>query len=353
MARREDIKRILVRVPNWIGDAVMCLPALDSLKALYPGADITVLAKPWTAPVFMDNPVLKDIMYYDTAGEHKGFKGRLSLISQIKQKKFDLAVLFQNAFEAALLALMARIPRRAGYARELRTLLLTRRVPFTTDIEKTHHVFYYLNIVKALGGGVPTEPRPLIHLKEGEIEWAREFLKEKGFTPDSSIIGCAPGASFGPAKRWPPGRFSSALEGLARELQATPLIFGGPDDSREAGEVEKGLTDKGIRCLNLAGKVHLRQFMAIAGRLKLFITNDSGPMHIAAALGVPTVAVFGSTDPVLTGPVGSRVRVVTKDLECSPCFKRECPEPFHYECFEAVEPGDVAGAARHLLGEVV
>jgi heptosyltransferase-2 len=332
----------------------MCLPALESLKALYPGADITVLAKPRTAPVFLYNPALKDVLYYDAGGEHKGLKGRLRLVSMIKQKKFDLAVLFQNAFEAALMACLARIPRRMGYARDLRTLLLTKPVPFTEDIKRTHHVYYYLNIVKELGGVVPAEPRPVISLKREELEWARCFLKEKGFSgADEALVGCAPGASFGPAKRWPPGRFSAALEGLARDLPAGALIFGGLEDTREAEAVEKGLTGAGVRCLNLAGKVNLRQFMALAGRLKLFITNDSGPMHIAAALGVPTVAVFGSTDPTLTGPVGSRVRVVKKDLECSPCFKRECPEPFHYECFKAVKPWDVVEAARGLLGEVV
>jgi heptosyltransferase-2 len=358
MAQRENIKKILVRVPNWIGDAVMCLPALEGLKALYSMADITVLAKPWTAPVFENNAFVADILYYGTGGRHKGISGKLRLVSNIKQKRFDLAILFQNAFEAALLAFLARIPERVGYARDFRTMFLTKPVAFNDKIKKTHHVFYYLNIVKELGGVCPVEPRPFIHLKEEEIEWAQGFLKEKGISLEEggeALIGCAPGASFGPAKRWPPERFSEALDILARDFSAVPVIFGSGGDIEPASQVSEGLSHRGVRHLNLAGKVHLRQFMTIAALLKLFITNDSGPMHIAAALGIPTVAIFGSTDPALTGPFGSQVRVVTKNLECSPCFERVCGniEELHYECLKAVKAEDVVGASRSLLGEVV
>jgi heptosyltransferase-2 len=352
MAQREDIKKIIVRVPNWIGDAVMCLPALESLKALCPQADITVLAKPRTAPVFENNPSVTEIFLYDAGGEHKGVWGKLRLAIEIKQKGFDLAVLFQNAFEAALIAFLAGIPRRVGYARDLRTWFLTRPVSFTEEVKKAHHVVYYLNIVKDIGGGFPARRTPYISLMERELDRAREFLKEKEVFDGESLIGCAPGASFGPAKRWPPERFTRALEALSEDLSATVLIFGGEGDLGEASLVADGLSESGVRHLNLAGEVGLRQFMAIASFLKLFITNDSGPMHIAAALGVPTVAVFGSTDPTLTGPAGSHVRVIKEYLECSPCFERTCPYG-HYECFKAVEPGDVAGVAKSLLGEVV
>jgi heptosyltransferase-2 len=316
----------------------MCLPALEGLKALYKMADITVLAKSWTAPVFENNPSVADIFYYDAGERHKGASGKLRLVSEIKQKRFDLAILFQNAFEAALLAFLARIPERVGYARDFRTMLLTKPVAFTDEIKKIHHVFYYLNIVKELGGVCTVEPWPVIRLKEEEIEWAQGFLKEKGVFAEGggeALIGCAPGASFGPAKRWPPERFSGVLERLSKDLAAsgnacsgnacsggacsgnacTALIFGGQGDIEAATLLSKGLTERGVKNLNLAGKVRLRQFMAITALLKLFITNDSGPMHIAAALGIPTVAIFGSTDPALTGPVGSQVRVVTKNLE--------------------------------------
>jgi heptosyltransferase-2 len=360
MAQNQILKKILIRVPNWIGDAVMCLPAIESLRALYPGAGITVLAKPWTAPVFENNPCVANILYYNAGGEHKGVSSKLRLVSEIKQKRFDLALLFQNAFEAAFMAFLARIPERVGYARDLRTWLLTKPVPFSEEIKKAHHVFYYLNIVKELGGAFPVEPRPFIRLRKEELDWARGFLGGKGLSNGEPLIGCSPGASFGPAKRWAPGRFSGALETLTRELSAsgsasTALIFGGGDDIEAASLVSEGLSERGIRHLNLAGKITLRQFMAIAALLKLFITNDSGPMHIAAALGVPTVAVFGSTDPSLTGPIGNQVRVVAKDLECSPCFERVCgnTEGVLYECLEAVKGEDVVGAARSLLGEVV
>jgi heptosyltransferase-2 len=244
------------------------------------------------------------------------------------------------------MAFLARIPERVGYARDLRTWLLTKPVPFTEEIKKAHHVFYYLNIVKELGGAFPVEPRPFIRLRKEELDWARGFLGGKGLSNGEPLIGCSPGASFGPAKRWAPERFSGALETLTRDLSAsgsacsgsacsgsasTALIFGGGDDIEAASLVSEGLSERGIRHLNLAGKITLRQFMAIAALLKLFITNS------------------------LTGPIGNQVRVVAKDLECSPCFERVCgnTEGVLYECLEAVKGEDVVGAARSLLGEVV
>lgn len=351
----DNIGKILVRSPNWIGDAVMALPAVAALKELYPKAEITVLAKPWTVPVFENNPAVTEIIEYDSRGAHKGFiSGKLSLACELKKRGFDMAVLFQNAFEAAFISRLAGIPRRVGYARDLRSLLLTKAIRVTDEIKRQHHIFYYLNIIAELGEGEVKIPDslelavPVINLNNAELKRADEILASAGIDEKRLVIGAAPGASFGPAKRWPIERFAEVLNKLNRELGTVPIILGGPDDV-ESAERLKALVDG--ECLNLAGKTSLREFMAVTKRLGLFITNDSGPMHIAAALGTPTVALFGSTDPIATGPVGERVKVVRVDMDCSPCFKRVCPLE-HLDCLNNITADMVFDVSLKLLGEV-
>lgn len=345
MTGKREIKKIIARVPNWIGDAVLSLCALEGLQSLYPSCEITVLAKARVIPVFENNPHVKDIMEYDDKGRHRGLRGRVTLSGEIKKRGFHLAVLFQNAFDAAFIAFISGIPERAGYARDLRTQLLTKAVRVTGEMKKRHQVFYYLNIVKELGGSIPASPAPEIFISKDEAAWARGFLKEKGLDK-TPLCGAAPGASYGPAKRWTPEGFAGVLSFFSRERNLVPLIFGGPEDS----DACKGVSELvGARHLDLSGKVTLRQFMALVSNIKVFITNDSGPMHIAAALGVPTVAVFGSTDPALTGPVGRSTAVVIKKAECSPCFERVCRYR-HYKCLSLVRGDDVIGAAQGLIG---
>jgi len=341
-----SVKKILVRAPNWIGDAVMCLPALGALKAKYPGSEISVLTRARAVPVFERNPAVSELIVYDDKSEHRGLKGRLRLSAELKEKGFGLAVLFQNAFDAAFISYISRIPERAGYARDLRTQLLTVKVPVTDEIKKKHQVYYYLNIIEALGGGAPKVEAPRIYLSGAEEEWAEGFLEKNGLT-GARLLGISPGASYGPAKRWPEASFSELIDGFSASDGTVGIIFGGPEDRDTAKLVSEGTS---TRHLNLAGSITLRQFMALLKRTGLFVTNDSGPMHIAAALGVPTVAIFGSTDPVLTGPFGGLSRVVIKKAPCNPCFDRVCRYG-HYECLTAITPADVRVAAEGLLRE--
>ena len=341
----KDAKKILVRAPNWIGDAVMALPALEALKALYRKADITVLAKGRTVPVFQNNPHISEIIEYDDKRRHSGISGRLKLGGEIKRRGFDTAVLFQNAFDAAFLSFISGIPKRIGYARDFRSRLLTNAIPVTDEIKKVHQAFYYLNIVKTLGGEVPPRPLPRIYISPAERSWVEEFVSDNGLKR-AFLIGAAPGASYGPAKRWPPEKFAEALTILCEGRNGFPLIFGGPEDKEACREVSKMLK---MRHLDLSGKVYLRQFMALVARLNLFITNDSGPMHVGSALSTPTVAIFGSTDATLTGPLGPFAKVIKREIDCSPCFERTCKFK-HYRCLE-VEPKEVARAAEALLKE--
>ncbi|MEE9542986.1 MAG: lipopolysaccharide heptosyltransferase II [Thermodesulfobacteriota bacterium] len=339
------MERILVRAANWIGDAVMSLPALDALKLHFPRAEITVLAKPRTAPIFENNPAVSDIIIYDSIGAHKGLNGRMKLAGVLRERDFALAVLFQNAFEAALIAFLAGIPRRAGYARDLRSVFLTDPVEVTAGIKKQHQVYYYLNIIKELGGGEVENPLPKITLTSGEEEWANAFLSAQGIEKGTPVIGVSPGASYGPAKRWAPENFSFVLNAVSKSSGAEVLIFGSEEDTEIARVLSSGLT---VKHHNLAGKTTLREFMAIAARLDLFLTNDSGPMHIGAALGAPTLAIFGSTSDELTGPLGHRVKVVREPIDCAPCFERECKYG-HYECLTKIEAAQVLAEAVALM----
>ncbi len=348
MEKIDNIRKILLRSPNWIGDAVMSLPATSALKELYPEAAITVLTKPWTAPVYLNNPAISDVITYDTAGEHKGLLGKLRLAGVIKKRGFDMAVLFQNAFEAAFLARLGRVPERVGFARDMRTMLLTVPVELPPSLKGEHEALHYLHLVEAIGGVVPSRVTPKIYVTDKEREWAREFLSKEGFSVDSrTLIGIFPGASFGPAKRWSTENFRGVIEGLSTEQYGSPvpIVFGVGEDSEAASAILKDLK---IDSLDLTGRFGLREFFALATQLKLFISNDSGPMHAAAALGVPTVAVFGSTDPSRTAPLGEDVRVVQNKIDCAPCFKRECPYG-HYECLETVRVEDVLNASIPYL----
>lgn len=336
-----SIRKILVRAPNWIGDAVMCLPALEALKSLYPSAEIHLLAKQRVVPVFENNPAVS--AFITVGGGHNGFFGALRLSKELREHDFDLAVLFQNAFGAALVAFLSGIRERVGYARDMRSGLLTKAVPATAAIRKRHQVFYYLNIIEALGAKPQASPVPKIFITGAERKAAREFLEKQGLA-GRPVFGAAPGAAFGPAKKWPVERFASVLKGLTDEHKGAALVFGGPDD-REACAAVKAAFPAAI---DLSGKMTLRESMALVELAQVFITNDSGPMHLAAALGTPTVGIFGSTEDSLTGPVGPSVAVVREKTECSPCFKRECRFG-HYDCLRKVEASVVLAKAREMI----
>ncbi len=355
MPDKDIIKRILVRVPNWIGDAVISMPGLHALKRLYPEADITVLAKARTLPLYLSKEkIVKDVIEYDPSGPHSGFSGKFRLVNQLRPRKFQMAVLFQNAFEAALIAFMAGIPKRVGYARDLRTPLLTQPIDFDEHISKKHQVFYYLNIIKELGLDLSLDglELPQVSIGRDDAERALVVMAEYGLDSDTAMVGVAPGASFGPAKRWPIERYHEVLERLSRERNLTPVIFGGGDDIEVSTALSMSLTSGGIEHVNFAGKTSLREFIAIAGRTRLFITNDSGPMHVVAALGVPTAAIFLSTSTALTGPLGRCVKVLYKKIECSPCFKRECPFG-HYNCMKTISAQELYAASVGLLAKSV
>jgi len=341
-------QRILVRATNWVGDAVMTLPALAALHHACPRAEIEVLARPWAAAVYAAAPGVSAVLAYDKDGAHAGAGGVLKLARELKARRYDWAMLLQNAFEAALLAWLARIPMRLGYSRDGRGLLLTHAARLSPELARVHETSYYLYILRQ-AGLVPADPPaegvpPVLHLREEDRAWAGEFLADKGLA-EARLLGLAPGAAFGPAKMWPADRFAAAARELG-DLWDAVVLLGSHGEAPACQAVAREL--EGRKVLDLAGVTNLGQALALLERMQLLITNDSGLMHAAAALGRPTLAVFGSTNPVTTGPLGPRAALVRGEAECAPCLKPTC-ERGNLACFTSVAPETVAAQARELL----
>ena len=340
----ERIQRLLIRSANWIGDAVMTTPAVQAIRKGFPNAHISLLAKPWVAPVFEKSDHIDRLLIYDGERRHKGFFGKFRLARDLEQYDFDAAILLQNAFEAALISFLAEIPIRIGYSRDARRLLLTHAVPCTKEIKTKHQTEYYLNILRRIG--IESDNRSLyLNLNQNDRLRAKKILSEQHLSLDDKIIGINPGATYGPAKQWPPDRFARLADRIHAFTGVRIIIFGGPGDQKLGQEISEKMRH---RPLDLSGKTSLGEAMALIEKCDLFITNDSGLMHVAAALDVPLVAVFGSTNPVATGPLGSHSRVVQATLPCSPCLKSECPEG-HLNCMDLIDVDQVFDAAREML----
>jgi heptosyltransferase II len=337
---QENLNRILIRGTNWIGDAIMTLPAVASIRATYPKSHIAMLAKPWVADIYRLFSDLDEILIYESKFDNP--TGVLRLSQTLKEKKFDAAILLQNAIEAAIIALLARIPMRAGFDSDARGLLLTHHVPCTNEIKKVHQIDYYLEMVKTLGCFPVTRE---LHMETKiNIPEARNVLRK--FIPDEkkTIIGIAPGATYGPAKKWLPERFAAVADRLSKDFSAQIIMMGGKADGETAQEVQKSAN---VEFINLCGKTTVWEAVYLISQCRLFISNDSGLMHVAGALNIPTVAIFGSTNPVTTAPAGNKSVIVRKAVPCSPCLKKTCPSDFR--CMKLVSMEDVLQVAQNLF----
>ncbi|MBI5196446.1 MAG: HAD-IIIA family hydrolase [Nitrospirae bacterium] len=376
-------KKILIRGVNWIGDAVLTLPAVRAVRVAYPDAYISLLVKPWGSGIFEESPDINEIIIYED--RFNTAAGKFKLAKILRAKKFDMAILLQNAFDAALVAWLSGIPARIGYGTDCRSLLLTKivtvqRSAFSVQrkngkkITRLHQVYYYLNLLKEALNIEPCGIEPYIYLKKDEAYEARNLLNSSFILhPSSLIIGINPGAAYGSAKRWVPKKFAGLIRRIIVELNGNVILFGSKSELEITDEIIRlvngeqsapgkkltvnsplpfsnplRITHYASRILNLAGKTSLRQLAALISECDAFITNDSGPMHIASAMSVPLVAIFGSTDPNATGPLGARHKVISKELSCSPCLKRKCPEG-HLNCMEAVNVDDVFNALTEVL----
>jgi heptosyltransferase-2 len=324
-------------MPNWIGDAVMATPALRAIRAAFPAARIAIVANPMVAELFTFHPDCDQVIRFDKRSGHGGAGGFWRFCRALRRERFALVILLQNAFEAAAMAVLAGIPRRAGYRSDGRGLLLTSGVPAVDKKHGLHHVDYYLHMLRQLGidGG---DRRLRLAVTAEEQAGARERLGAGDW------VAVNPGASYGAAKRWIPERFAAVADGLAAEFGVRLVLTGGPGEAEIGRDIERAMK---VAPVNLIGRTSVRELMAVLAQCRLVVTNDSGPMHIAAAFGVPLVAVFGPTDHTTTSPLADNCRIVRSAANCAPCMLRECPVDHH--CMTDVTAGMVLDAARELL----
>ena len=330
--------KIVIRATNWVGDAIMALPALRAVRTRFPDTEITILARPYVAAIYKNQQVCDHMMFVDD---------KKDVLEQLRAQKFDLALLLRNAFQAAWIVWRAGIPERIGYARDGRSPLLTKALPVPKPGEiPVHEQYYYLELLRRAGwlDTLPNESFIKLNVPEDNRRQAEEFLLSSGVRPDGFRIAIGAGASYGSAKCWPPDRFAELANRLQTESGADIILFGTSSEAPVSSAIAAGMHRPPI---DLTGKTPISDLPALLSHCHLFIGNDSGAMHVAAAVGLPVVAVFGPTDPFGTAPVTPRCSIVQDKPYCSPCFLRRCPTD--HRCMTRVTPDAVEAAARQWI----
>jgi heptosyltransferase II len=342
--------KLLIRATNWVGDAIMALPALRAVRAKFPGAQIAIVARPYVADIYRGQGICDELIAYDTNCQHRGWKGRERLAAELRARKFDTVLLLPNSFDAAWLAWRAAIPQRIGYARDGRSLLLTKAIPVPKPGEiPPHERHYYLELLRRAGWieALTNETHITLQVPDSGGKRAEQALVEAGARPNALRIAVGAGASYGAAKCWLPDRFAKTLNSLAAERGIDVILFGTAAEAAVSAAIAVELQYPPI---DLTGKTPIADLPALLSRCHLFLGNDSGAMHVAAAVGLPVVAVVGPTDPNGTAPVTPRATIVQQKPYCSPCFLRRCPTD--HRCMKAVTPEMVSAAVRLRLAEV-
>jgi heptosyltransferase-2 len=335
--------KILIRGTNWLGDAVMSLPAGRAVRERFPEARITVLARGWVAELYRREPCADEVVIVP-----ESWPGRVRLAGNLRRRRFDAEILLPNSFGSALFARLAGAQCRIGYDRDHRGFLLTRVLPRPRPGETpAHERFYYLELLRRAGliETLPAGEPIVLHAAEDARCAGLELFRSMGF--GGPVVGVSPGAQNSRAKQWIPERFVEAALRLAASLDGAIVLFGSAKERDLCQAMAEAVRRNGRPVLNLAGETTLPRFIELAAACRVFLTNDSGAMHLAAALAVPTVAVFGPTEYWATAPAGPRSVIVREQVDCSPCMLRDCP--IDHRCMTAVTADRVAETALELL----
>jgi heptosyltransferase-2 len=345
----KPIERIVVRGTNWVGDAVMTIPALRQLRRLFPVAHITLATRPWAEGLFADSDFLDDLQVH----EGSGLRSVVQQVRQWRKRNFDLAILLPNSLETALVASLARVPLRIGYATDGRQALLTHPLALPEWRASKHEVFYYLKIVAELEwllkqeqSFLNTQPDGSLEVSDARKSRARDSLRARGVPEGNLLVALCPGSINSRAKRWPTERYAALADRLVDELGAQVLLVGSNAEADVSLEVSKQMRNQP---LTLTGETDLAELVATLSLVDLLVTNDTGPAHIASALGRPTLVIFGPTNPLTTRPFSPFGEIVRKPPDCAPCMLRDCP--IDHRCMTAITPADVFERARTLLTE--
>jgi heptosyltransferase-2 len=341
------IQRIVVRGTNWVGDAVMTIPALRELRRLFPDARITLATRGWAEGLFADVDFLDDIQTH----EGTGLRSVVQQVRQWRKRSFDLAILFPNSLETALVASLARVPIRIGYATEGRQGLLTHPLRAPEWRAEKHEVFYYLKIVAELEWLLKREQSFLDSKPDGSLSVseprklvAQEFLRSQGINLDKRLVALCPGSINSRAKRWPAERYAALGDKFSDKLGATVLLIGSAGETEVSLEVARQMSNQPVI---LTGKTDLAMLVATLSVVDLVVTNDTGPAHIASALGRPTLVIFGPTNPLTTRPFSPSGEILREPPDCAPCMLRDCP--IDHRCMTAISPDAVFARAEVLL----
>ncbi|MBW2039440.1 MAG: lipopolysaccharide heptosyltransferase II [Deltaproteobacteria bacterium] len=329
-----------------MGDTIISFPAIRCLRTIFPQAHIYVLARSHLAELWRANPDVDEVIPYDMPKGVRRIFAELKIARLLMGRRIDLAVVLPSSFSSAWMVFLGGIPYRIGYVGEARDWLLTERVRRNPELLSKHRMYYYLNLIKNLGHFI-SPPLPSLSLN-GKIEkWANDFLSQNGLR-EKLLIGFNAGATYGEAKCWPLERFVELGGRLIKDYGASILIFGSPNPKEMMlnTAIAQGI---GEGCLNLAGETSLLQLASLLRHCRLLVTNDTGTMHVGAAVGTRVVAIFGPTDPRTTSPLGDGHIVVRRDVPCSPCLKRVCPED--HQCMELIKVDDVYKVVEAKLKE--
>ncbi|MGH9872561.1 MAG: lipopolysaccharide heptosyltransferase II [Pyrinomonadaceae bacterium] len=343
----KPIDRIVVRGTNWVGDAVMTIPALRQLRRLFPKAQITLATRSWAEGLFADADFLDDLQVH----EGSGLRSVVQQVRQWRKRNFDLAILLPNSLETALVASLARVPLRIGYATDGRQALLTHPLALPEWRESKHEVFYYLKIVAELEWLInqqqtflDMQPDGSLEVNEARKSVARDFLRARGVDEGKPLVALCPGSINSRAKRWPTERYAELADRLIDESGAQVLLIGSSAEAEVSLEVSRQMRNQPLM---LTGQTDLAELVATLSLVDLLVTNDTGPAHIASALGRPTLVIFGPTNPLTTRPFSPFGEIVREPPDCAPCMLRDCP--IDHRCMTAITPAGVFERARELL----
>jgi heptosyltransferase II len=338
------MKRVLVKEVNWLGDLVLSLPALRALRAAFAGVSLAVLIRQELAGFFDGMDWIDEIIPYTMRAGMLGWDDQRKIVAALRARRFDLAVIFPNSFRSALWTFLAGVPRRAGYATDGRRFLLTNHALPKISAKHSHQRFYWLGMVRDTLG-IPSAIRDdRLEVSQQSVARVKQWLTSHRRHPDAPLIAISSAAAYGPAKEWPAPYYAKLID-LASEIAGVEcVLLGTPSERLKCQEIA---TISRVGALIAAGATDVAELKALLSLCDGFAGNDSGAMHLAAALGKPAVGIFGSTDPARTGPIGEKVTVIYHSVSCSPCLKRTCRFG-HYQCLQGIEPAEVAAALTQL-----
>jgi lipopolysaccharide heptosyltransferase II len=336
--------RVLVKAVNWLGDLVMSLPALRAVRQAYPNAHLAVLVKSDLASFFDGAQWIDDVIPYTIRRGAGGLVDRRALVADIRARRFDLAILFPRSFEAALWVALARVPRRAGFATDARGPLLTHKVGRDPTLLMQHQMHEYLHMLRATLHIAAGDPDPTLEVHEPNRVHVRAWLERVRRIPGGKLIALAVSAAYGPAKEWPAEHYAELIDVLGQTHNAECILVGARGERAKCERVA-ALSHRGA--LIGAGEHTVGESIALLSLCDGFVGNDSGAMHVAAAVGIPTLGLYGSTNPARTGPVGARARVIYRQIECAPCLQRTCRFG-HYHCLTQITPIEVVAELQAL-----